>query len=219
MRETWVWKIPWRRERLSTPVFWPGEFRGLYNPWGHKESDMTEHLSLSLSSHYNIVLVSALHQDESAIGIHASPLSWNSLLHPISLGCHRTPDLNSLHHIANSRGLSILHMVMYLFPRALLCLVAQSCLILCHSTNCRHLYLWGFSRQEYRSGLLCPLPRDLPNPGIKPRSPTLQADSLLSEPPGKHLFLCYSQFIPHSPPPTVSTSLFCMFASPLLPCR
>ena len=34
MRETWVnpWlgKIPWRRERLSTPVFWPGEFRGLY---------------------------------------------------------------------------------------------------------------------------------------------------------------------------------------------
>ena len=43
----------------------------------------------------------------------------------------------------------------------------------------------GFSRQEYWSGLLHPPPGDLPNPEIKPRSPTLQADSLLSEPPGK----------------------------------
>ena len=33
----------WRRERLPTPVFWPGKFHGLYNPWGHKELDMTEH--------------------------------------------------------------------------------------------------------------------------------------------------------------------------------
>ena len=44
---------------------------------------------------------------------------------------------------------------------------------------------WGFSRQEYWSGLPCPLPGDLSNPGIKPRSPTLQADSLPTEPPGK----------------------------------
>ena len=42
--ETWVGKIPWRREQLLTPVFWPGEFHGLYSPWGHKESDMTERL-------------------------------------------------------------------------------------------------------------------------------------------------------------------------------
>ena len=44
-----------------------------------------------------------------------------------------------------------------------------------------------FSRQEYWSGLPCPSPGDLPNPGIKPRSPAFQADSLLSEPPGKAL--------------------------------
>ena len=37
----------------------------------------------------------------------------------------------------------------------------------------------GFSRQEYWSGLLFPAPEDLPNPGIKARSPALQADSLL----------------------------------------
>ena len=42
-----------------------------------------------------------------------------------------------------------------------------------------------FSRQEYWSGLPCPPPGELPNPGIKPRSPTLQTDFLPSEPPGK----------------------------------
>ena len=46
MQETWVrflvGKIPWRRERLPTPVFWPGEFNGLYSPWGRKELDTTE---------------------------------------------------------------------------------------------------------------------------------------------------------------------------------
>ena len=44
--DPWVGKIPWRRERLPTPVFWPGEFHGLYNPWGHRESDTIEQLSL-----------------------------------------------------------------------------------------------------------------------------------------------------------------------------
>ena len=45
----WVRKISWKRERLSTPIFWPGEFHGLYSPWRRKESDMTEWLSLLLS--------------------------------------------------------------------------------------------------------------------------------------------------------------------------
>ena len=44
---------------------------------------------------------------------------------------------------------------------------------------------WGFSRQKYWSGLPCSPPGDLPNPGIEPRSPALQVDSLPSEPPGK----------------------------------
>ena len=33
----WVGKIPLRREQLPTPEFWPGEFHGLYSPWGCKE--------------------------------------------------------------------------------------------------------------------------------------------------------------------------------------
>ena len=43
----------------------------------------------------------------------------------------------------------------------------------------------GFPRQEYWSGLPFPFSRDHPNPGIKPESAALQADSLPSEPPGK----------------------------------
>ena len=45
----------------------------------------------------------------------------------------------------------------------------------------------GFSRQEYWSWLSCLPPADHPNPGIKPRSPVLQADSLPSEPPGESM--------------------------------
>ena len=65
--------------------------------------------------------------------------------------------------------------------------VAQSCLTLCTPWTVAHQAppSMGFSRQEYWSGLPFPSPGDLPNPGIKPRSPALQADILTSEPPGK----------------------------------
>ena len=55
MWETWVGKIPWRRERLPTPVFWPGEFHGLYSPLGHKELNTTERLSLSPSLYRKLI--------------------------------------------------------------------------------------------------------------------------------------------------------------------
>ena len=45
-------RSPWRRERLSTPVFWPGEFHGLYSAWGRKELGMTERLSLHFKNRY-----------------------------------------------------------------------------------------------------------------------------------------------------------------------
>ena len=69
-----------------------------------------------------------------------------------------------------------------------MCLVTQLCLTLFWPRGLkpeRHLCPWGFSKQEYRSGLACPPPRDLPNPEIKPRSLTLQAESLPAETPGK----------------------------------
>ena len=52
---------------------------------------------------------------------------------------------------------------------------------------------WGFSRQEYWSGLSCPTQRDLPNPGVEPRSPILQMDSLPSEPPRKPYIYMYNE--------------------------
>ena len=46
----WVGKIPWRSKRLHMPVFWIGEFHGLYRPEGCKESDTTEQLPLHIIS-------------------------------------------------------------------------------------------------------------------------------------------------------------------------
>ena len=52
MHETWVqslgWEDPLEKGKATHSTIWPGEYHGLYNPWGHKESDMTEQLSLSL---------------------------------------------------------------------------------------------------------------------------------------------------------------------------
>ena len=53
MQETCVqslgWENPLEKGTATTPVFWPGEFHGLYNPRGRKELDTTEQLSHSLS--------------------------------------------------------------------------------------------------------------------------------------------------------------------------
>ena len=61
MPKTWVGKIPWRREWLLTPGFFPGEFHGQrkmvgYSSWGCKESDMTEQLTFSLSIQYPLII-------------------------------------------------------------------------------------------------------------------------------------------------------------------
>ena len=75
----------------------------------------------------------------------------------------------------------------------MLCLVAQSCLTLCDPMDCS---LPGSSvhgdspGKNTGSGLPCPLPGDLPNPGIKSRSPALQVDSLPCEPPRKPECVC-----------------------------
>ena len=55
--DPWVGKIFWRREQLPTPVFWPGEFHGQrsvagFSPWGRKELDLAERLSLTFATHF-----------------------------------------------------------------------------------------------------------------------------------------------------------------------
>ena len=55
------------------------------------------------------------------------------------------------------------------------------------ATACQVLLYMEFSRQEYWSRLPFPPPGALPHPGIKPKSPALQVDSLLSKPPGNSI--------------------------------
>ena len=51
MQETWVrslgWEDPLEKGKATIPIFWPGEFHGVYSPWGHKDLDTTQRLSLS----------------------------------------------------------------------------------------------------------------------------------------------------------------------------
>ena len=103
--DPWVGKIPWRRERLPTPVFWPGESHGCIVHGVTK--------SQTWLSNFDFVCV--------------------------------------LSHLVLSSSLWL----QGLWPTRLLC-------------------PWGFSKQEYWSGLPCPPPEDLPNPGIEPRFPVLQ---------------------------------------------
>ena len=61
----WVREIPWGREWQPTPEFLPGEFHGqrslgVFSPWGHKESDTTEQLSLSQNAKASVTLASNL---------------------------------------------------------------------------------------------------------------------------------------------------------------
>ena len=62
MRETWVlslgWEDPLEKGEATTAVIWPGEFHGLYSPWGRKESDTAENVSfLIIPGNYHCQLV------------------------------------------------------------------------------------------------------------------------------------------------------------------
>ena len=63
--DPWVGKIPWRRAWQPTPVFLPAEFHGQrslagYSQWGHKESDTTEQLTLSIWNIINLYFLKKL---------------------------------------------------------------------------------------------------------------------------------------------------------------
>ena len=99
----------------------------------------------------------------------------------------------------------ILSANVYWEPVMLCCIVCAQLLQSCPTLLRPHglypaglLCPWGFSRQEYESGLPCPPPGDLPNPGIKsisPVSPALQAGSLPMEPPRKPKHVLYQALL------------------------
>ena len=93
------------------------------------------------------------------------------------------------------------------------CLVAQLCPALCNPRDCS---LPGSSVHGILQARIlewpCPPPGDLPKPDLKPRSPTLQEDSLLSEPPGKTHYSLVSEFFHHlKGNPHLSSSLHFLF--------
>ena len=121
MWETWVqslgWKIPWRRERPPTSIFWPGEFHGWYSAWGRRVG------------HDWVTFTSLLILYVLSLSVQLFVTPWT---------------------VARQAPLSM-----------------------------------GILQARILEWVAIPPPRDLPNPGIEPRFPALQADSLLSEPPGK----------------------------------
>ena len=90
--DPWIGKIPWRRERLPTAVFWPGESHGLYSPRGRKELDTTERLVLhfsvylcqSYSLHSSCPFLSPVCPQVSSLHLHLNSRPAKSLIHTVS---------------------------------------------------------------------------------------------------------------------------------------
>ena len=95
---------------------------------------------------------------------------------PTNKSRKQTPGCNLLRHKCNQ-----LFQTIIVCTRA--CLVTSNSLLPHGLQPARLLCPWDFSRQEFWSGLSCSPPGDLPDTGIEPRSPALQADALPSEPP------------------------------------
>jgi len=83
-----------------------------------------------------------------------------------------------------------IYVCMYIYTHIVsVCPLVMSDFVTPWIVACQALLYMEFSRQEYWSRLPFPSPRDLPNSGIEPRSYALQADSLLSEPPEKPMYM------------------------------
>ena len=120
-------------------------------------------------------------------------LPWQPVVRTTHSHC-KGPEFNPTCHMTWQKRKKMAEMVNLLLCMVVVGgLVAQSCPSLEIPWTIAHQapLSMGFSRWEYWSDLPFPSPGDLPDPGIKPRSPALQADSLLTELQGKLLKLCY----------------------------
>ena len=90
-------------------------------------------------------------------------------------------------HLRHHRALSRLPCAMQLVLVVPACSVSESCLTLCNPKNCSTpaSSIHGIFQARVLEWVAISFFRDLPNPGIEPRSPALQADALPSKPPGK----------------------------------
>ena len=147
------------------------------------------------------MVVSAIHQHESAIGICMSPSSWTSLPPPTSSHSSRLSQ-STRSELPESYSKFPLAILLYIwwciFFNELL--LAQSSPTLCNSMdyNPPGSSVHGILQARILEWVGISFSGNLPDPGIEPRSPTFQADSLSSAPPGKPLSyqqLCFQLFI------------------------
>ena len=164
--DPWVGKIPWRRECLPTPAFWPGEFHGQrslvgYSPWGRNESAMIKRQSTAQQD------TRSMYKNHLYFYIFAT--NDQQLKHKKKYCLQQ--------HCKNYKYLACV-------------LLTQSCLILCDPMDCRCQAPLPveFSRKEYWSGLPFTPPGDLADPGIKLASlasPALAVGFFTTVSPGK----------------------------------
>ena len=158
---TLAWKIPWMEE--------PGRLQ----PMGLEESDTTERLHF----HFSLSCIGEGNGNPLQCSCLENPRdggAWWAAIYGVAQSRTRLKGLSSSSS-SSEKGKSESE-------------VAQSCPTLCNPMDCIAYQVpqsMEFSRQEYWSGLPFPSPRDLPDPGIEPRSPSLRANALPSEPPGK----------------------------------
>ena len=155
-------------------------------------------------------MVSAIHKHESATGIYVSSPSWTALPCPSSSHPSRLSQSTGFGFPASYSKFpptvywkcQLIQLLWNMCSYYLLIWNYKEFLFLGKVKLLSRVWLFatlwtvahqaplsmGFSRQEYWSGLPLPSPGDLPNPGIESRSPTLKADALTSEPPGKPIF-------------------------------
>ena len=148
---------------------------------------------------YNILVGFAIHQHESATGVHVFPHPESSShfpSHPIPLGCPRALGLNALLHALNVRWSSVLHMVIYMFQ--------------CYPLKPSHPRL--LPSLPYPSGLSQNTDFGYPPSYIE------FALVICFTYGNIHVSVLFSQITPPSPSPPETKSLFFTSVCPLLPC-
>ena len=173
--DLWVRKIPWRRKWQPTLAFLHWKSHGERSLMGYIQSMGSQKSQTWLSDQTNCTFPVALCADISSSNSHhhPSPRFFTFLLKLYPSWVTEHTHTSWVKMILNREiGMCIK--------------LPQSCLTLCNPMDDSppgFSVHWILQRQEYWSGLPCPPPGDLPNPGIKPTSPALQADSFPSESP------------------------------------
>ena len=163
---TLAWKIPWTEE--------PGRLQSM----GSQESDTTEQLHF----HFSLSCIGEGNGNPLQCSCQENPRdrgAWWAAVYGVAQSQTRLKRLSSSSSSRPSKEKILIQSLVEGEGE-----VAQSCLTLCDlwTVACQASLSMGFFRQEYWSGLPFPSPGDLPNPGIEPWSPALEADALTSEP-------------------------------------